>query len=76
MTTPAKTVSLSLIILLVFSAPSHAYLDPGTGSVLLQLILGGLAGLAVVGKLFWHRVLEILGIRKADAPGTEGDTRK
>lgn len=28
-----------------------AYLDPGAGSLLLQVLAGGLAGLAVVGKL-------------------------
>ncbi len=36
--------------------PAHAYLDPGTGSMLLQLLLGGVAGALVVGKLYWHRV--------------------
>ena len=34
-----------------------AYLDPGSGSMLLQLVLGGLAGLAVIAKLYWHRLL-------------------
>lgn len=35
--------------------PAHAYLDPGTGSILLQMILGGAAGAAVVLKLYWRR---------------------
>ena len=48
----------------LYSAAAYAYLDPGSGSVLLQVILGGLAGLAVAGKLFWHRILEFLRIRK------------
>lgn len=30
-----------------------AYLDPGAGSLILQLLAGGLAGLAVMGKLYW-----------------------
>ncbi len=33
-----------------------AYLDPGTGSMILQMLLGGVAGLAIVGKLYWHRM--------------------
>jgi hypothetical protein len=39
-----------------------AYLDPGTGSMLLQLILGGVAAAVVGLRLFWRRVLDILRI--------------
>lgn len=35
------------------------YLDPGTGSVILQALIGGVAGLAVTAKLWWHRVTGI-----------------
>ncbi len=41
-----------------------AYIDPGSGSMILQLILGGLAAAAVFLKMFWHRVLVFLRIRK------------
>ncbi|MFQ5739021.1 MAG: hypothetical protein ACE5JX_08390 [Acidobacteriota bacterium] len=33
-----------------------AYLDPGSGSMLLQLLLGGVAGAFVLVKLFWRRI--------------------
>lgn len=32
------------------------YLDPGSGSMLLQLLLGGLASTGVVGRFLWRRV--------------------
>ena len=41
-----------------------AYLDPASGSLLLQLLLGGVAGLALVLKLFWHRILGLFGLKK------------
>jgi hypothetical protein len=42
--------------MIIFSTcPAHAYLDPGTGSLILQVILGGIAGIAILGKLFWNR---------------------
>lgn len=41
-----------------------AYIDPGSGSMILQMILGGLAAAAVFLKLFWHRLLVFLRIRK------------
>ena len=40
---------------LLCTGPAWAYLDPGTGSMMLQLLLGGIAGAMVVGKLYWHR---------------------
>jgi hypothetical protein len=48
--------------LLVFSYPAHAYLDPGSGSMLLQLLLGGVAGISVLARLYWRRFLAFLGI--------------
>lgn len=41
-----------------------AYIDPGAGSALLQGIIGGLAAVVVVLKLYWYRVMRFLGIRK------------
>jgi hypothetical protein len=34
-----------------------AYLDPGTGSIVLQVIVGGFAGLAVFFKMFGRRLM-------------------
>jgi hypothetical protein len=39
-----------------------AYLDPGSGSMILQAVVAAAA--AVVGKLYWRRFLQILRIRK------------
>lgn len=40
------------------AAPAFAYLDPGTGSMILQLMLGGVAGAMVIGKLYLRRAQE------------------
>ena len=45
--------------------PVLGYLDPGTGSVLLQALLGGLAGLAVALKMFGRRILDFFRIGKS-----------
>ena len=37
-----------------------AYLDAGSGSMLLQALLGGLAGLAVMGRLLGAKVRHVL----------------
>jgi hypothetical protein len=41
-----------------------AYLDPGTGSMLLQILVGGVAAIGVTAKFYWRRVLRVLRIRK------------
>jgi hypothetical protein len=52
-----------------------AYLDPGSGSMILQIIAGGLAAVAVTAKLYWNRLLKFLRIKKDD-PETEADTAR
>ena len=46
-----------------------AYLDPGSGSMILQIIAGGVAAVAVTAKLYWNRLLRFLHIKK-DEPET------
>ena len=43
-----------------------AYLDPGSGSMILA---GGVAAVAVTAKLYWNRLLRFLRIKK-DEPET------
>lgn len=45
---------------------AFAYLDPGTGSLILQVIVGGVAAAAVGVKIFWSRLLTLLRIRDRD----------
>jgi hypothetical protein len=66
-----KLAVLCLWVLLFLTRPAHAYLDPGSGSMVLQLLLGGVAAVGVVIKLFWHRILNIFGIRKEESTNPE-----
>ena len=51
----AFTILLSAPLLGATADNAFAYLDPGTGSMILQIIFGGVAGLMVVGKLYWAK---------------------
>jgi hypothetical protein len=46
----------------------HAYLDPGSGSMLLGLLASGVACIVVVLKTFGHRIKSILLFWKKDDP--------
>ena len=43
-----------------------AYLDPGTGSMILQVVAGGVAAVAVAGKIYWRRLKGFLRVGKRD----------
>jgi hypothetical protein len=45
------------------------YLDPGSGSVILQALVGGFAAVAVTAKLWWRRVTGIF-LRNQDEEAT------
>lgn len=45
-----------LVMLVCFSESAYAYLDPGTGSIILQGAIAGIAlGLATI-KFWWYRI--------------------
>jgi hypothetical protein len=47
----------ALIIVVVFlPEPAHAYLDGGSASMLLQMILAGLVGAAMTIKMYWQKI--------------------
>ncbi len=73
---PAVSTALLLAPVVGFAAPAAAYIDGGSGSLLLQLLLGGVAGLGVIVRLYWSRVTERFGRRPAPAalPAPESES--
>ena len=53
-----------------------AYLDPGTGGMIVQLVVGGLAAAGVALKLSWRRLLRVLHIRRDDADLNRPETEQ
>jgi hypothetical protein len=49
----------AIIYIAMIPSNAYAYIDPGSGSIILQIILGGLGGLAILLKLFWRRIISI-----------------
>ncbi len=54
----------TLVLLLATARPAQAYLDANTGSLLIQLLVGGVAGIALIGKLYWHKILVFLRLKE------------
>lgn len=66
---PGPVLTLALLALAIPHRQALAYLDPTSGSMLLQILLGGFAGLAVGGKLLWHKLTARFGRRLPPSHG-------
>lgn len=61
--------SLFIFTLALLSAPAYAYIDPGVGSVMVQALLAGGAGVFMVVRLFWRRLTAKFGVARHDEEG-------
>ena len=52
-----------------------AYLDPGSGSFIIQLAIAALLGLGVAVRASWSKISKLLGIKpKEDETDEDGET--
>jgi hypothetical protein len=50
------TLVMPALLYLPFHQLVDAYIDPGTGSLVLQAVIGALVGVFVAVGLFWNRI--------------------
>jgi hypothetical protein len=53
-----------------------AYLDPGAGSMMLQVLLGGSAAVFVILKLTWRRLLASVGLTRFSSSAIQEPIRQ
>jgi len=54
-----KTVLVAVAIsIIAWSSDAHAYLDPGTGSYVLQIVIAGIVSALFTIKMCWRRVVD------------------
>jgi hypothetical protein len=68
----ARLMALTALVLLLAS-PAYAYLDPGTGSILVQALLAGLAVASAAIAAFWTRIRQLFARRTRPDQPPEGD---
>ena len=61
---------------IVFPEPAYAYLDPGTGSILVQGIVAGVAATFAYMGLYWQRIKDIFNGRRRDDSTQQDDKDK
>jgi hypothetical protein len=63
-----------IFFMLATTAPAYAYLDGGTGSILLQTLFAGAAGCIAILKLYWYKIKMVFTKGKADLASDEDKT--
>lgn len=69
---PRRLTNILLTLLafgLLAPTAAWAYLDPASGSIFLQLLLGGIAGVSLLVKMYWRKLLTLLGLAKDEPSG-------
>jgi hypothetical protein len=51
-----KTLIMPALLYLPFHQVVHAYIDPGTGSIVLQAVIGAFAAALVAIGMFWKQI--------------------
>jgi hypothetical protein len=62
----SKLIAVTIVLVLL-SSPAYAYLDPGTGSMLVQGALAALAVASAAVAAFWTRIRQIFSGRRRPA---------
>jgi hypothetical protein len=63
---------MNLFFASLFSAPL-LYLDPGSGSFLIQLLMAAALGIGVAVKMYWTKIKSLFTGKKADKPDSDVD---
>lgn len=51
-----KTILVSITFYFICMTGSYAYIDPGTGSIILQAILAFIASVFAVASFYWNKI--------------------
>lgn len=62
---------VALIVTLIVPQAAHAYLDPASGSMILQAVIGGVAAAALAFRFYWRRIQVFFGYGSDDEPESE-----
>ena len=61
---------LAVLASLLLVREEHAYLDPGAGSYILQILIASLFGALFVLKVFWGRIVGFFGKGSSESKAT------
>lgn len=61
-----KTMFLILMLFAIGTQPAFAYIDPGSGSAIMSVIIGLFVAIGVLVKTFWFKIKSFFGFSKVE----------
>jgi len=75
MTTNIITPLLAAAFILLASAgPAFAYIDPGSGSALISIIIGAFVAVGLAIKSFWYKITGFFGGKKSSSEDVDSNS--
>jgi hypothetical protein len=65
-----RIMIIGLFVATILPVTLSAYIDPGTGSYILQLLIAAFVGVSFTIKLFWKRIKKFFSPKKAEKTET------
>ena len=69
----ASSVELLIDVLNSPAAKAQAYLDPGSGSFILQILIASLVGIGFALRSYWGKIIRLFRKNGSDAEASEDD---
>jgi len=70
-----QVLAVAALFWLTLPNEAYAYIDPGTGSYMFQMMIGFLIGALFAAKLFWQRIRNFFSRLFASEERTEKDEK-
>jgi uncharacterized membrane protein HdeD (DUF308 family) len=64
------------IAFVLMPATAYAYIDPGSASLFITLLIGILAGAAMAIRTYWSRLISFFGGRNDNGPRSENEPKE
>ena len=66
-----RAMFLTFMLFAIGTQPAFAYIDPGSGSAIMSVIIGFFVAIGVLVKTFWYKIKSFFGFSKGKKTSNE-----
>jgi hypothetical protein len=69
----AESLVFVALLLVASTQVAYAYVDPGTGSYVIQILIAAIVGAAFAVRVYWNKIKGLFSRSSSEGQGTESD---